>query len=168
MQHYFRYGIGYRCVCLAGLRGFVTRRLPQMPRWSSLPMTHPLFSSCFRADTPHVACCYASTTFLHGRSVFCRGWGRVAAPRACSCHAGQRAGAILPLLRGAPLDATVGRHGAGCFMPVDCRTADGGDVVTAVRTPRTAAAKRRQCLDTSSPRWRRDKARQDEATRPGD
>ena len=61
------------------------------------------------------------------------------------------------------------RHGAGCLMPVDCRTADGGDVVPAVRTPRSAAATtRRQCLETSSPRWRRDKARQDEATRPGD
>ena len=127
------------------------------------------FSSCFRADTPHVASCHASTTFLHGRSVFCRGWGRVAAPRACRCHAGQRAGAVLPLRRGAPIDATVGRHGAGCLNPVDCRTADGGDVVTAVRTPRTAAASpKRQCLETSSPRWRRDKARQDEATRPGD
>ena len=127
------------------------------------------FSSCFRTDTPHVGCFHASATFLHGRSVFCWGWGRVAALRACSCHAGQRAGAVSPPRRGAPLDATVYRHGAGCLMPVDCRTADGGDVVPAVRTPRTAAAStRRQCLETSSPRWRRDKARQDEATRPGD
>ena len=78
------------------------------------------------------------------------------------------AGAVIPLLRGAPLGATAGRRGAGFFMATDCRTADGGDVVTADRTPRSAAASRRPCLDRSSPCWRRDKARQDEATRPGD
>ena len=77
-------------------------------------------------------------------------------------------GAVIPLLRGAPLGATAGRRGAGFFMATDCRTADGGDVVTADRTPRSAAASRRPCLDRSSPCWRRDKARQDEAKRPGD
>ena len=168
MQPCFRYGLGHRCVCLAGLRGFVTRRLPQMPSWSSLPMTQPCRFPVASEPTLHKL-----AVFMH-RPHFCTvgrsfvGVGAAWRLRGPAAAMRASAGAVSSLLRGAPRLTTAGRRGAGCFMAVDCRTDVGGDVVTAARTPRTAAASRRQCLETSSPRWRRDKARQDEATRPGD
>ena len=169
MQPSFRYGLGHRCVCLAGLRGFVTRRLPQMPRWSSLPMTHPCRFPVASEPTLHTLLvvmhrphfCTVGRSFV-GVGAAWRLRGPAAAMRASARGRYHRPAGERRLTR-------LCRHGAGCLMPVDCRTADGGDVVPAVRTPRTAAAStRRQCLETSSPRWRRDKARQDEATRPGD
>ena len=168
MQLYFRYGSGYRCVCLAGLRGFVTRRLPQMPRWRTLTMTHPYRFPVASEPTLHTLpaamhrphFCTVGRSFV-GVGAAWRLLGPAAAMRASARGRYYRSSGERRLTR-------LWRHGAGCLMPVDCRTADGGDVVTAVRTPRTAAASRRQCFETSSPRWRRDKARQDEATRPGD